>query len=154
MQKDKIQLSIGQKVRTINNVIERYFHTAWEKAGVEPTRMQCATLHYLSSHQKEDVFQKDLEEAFTISGATATNILKVMEKEGLIIRKPMKTDARLKKIVLTEKGLAYHNAAFTNVIRLEEGMKKGFTEEEITIFREYIDRLTQNIVDLVEENTK
>ena len=63
MQKDKKQVSIGQKVRSINNIIDRYFHTAWEKAGVEPTRMQCATLHYLSSHQKEDVFQKDLEEA-------------------------------------------------------------------------------------------
>jgi len=33
-------------------------------------------------------------------------------------------------------------------------MKKGFTEEELTIFREYLDRMTQNIVDLVEENTK
>ena len=32
--------------------------------------------------------------------------------------------------------------------------EKGFTEEELTRFREYLDRLTQNIVDLVDENTK
>ena len=154
MQKDKMQLSIGHKIRIINNTVDRYFHTSWEKTGVEPTRMQCATLHYLCSHQEEEVFQKDLEAAFSISGATATNILKVMEKEGLIIRKPMKTDARLKKIELTEKGFACNDAALANILRLEEGMKKGFTEEELTRFREYIERLTQNIVDLVEENTK
>ena len=146
--------NLGHKVRMVHNNIDKYFHTSWEKAGIEPTRMQCATLHYLRAHQEEDVFQKDLEAFFSISGATATNILKVMEKDGLIRRVPMERDARLKKLEMTEKGIDYDNASRENIIRLEEGMKKGFTEEEITIFREYLDRLTQNIVDLVEENTK
>ena len=144
----------GHKIRIVNNNIDKYFHSSWEKAGIEPTRMQCATLHYLWDHQDKDVFQKDLEAVFSISGATATNILKVMEKEGLIVRKAMKEDARLKKIELTEKGRTFNTVAHENVRRLEKGMEKGFTEEELTRFREYIERLTQNIVDLVEENTK
>lgn len=146
--------NIGHKVRIIHNNIDKYFHTSWEKAGIEPTRMQCATLHYLRAHQDADVFQKDLEAAFSISGATATNILKVMEKDGLIRREPVPTDARLKKLQMTEKGIAFDDASRANVIRLEEGMKKGFTEEELTRFREYLDRMTQNIVDLVDEDTK
>lgn len=146
--------NIGHIVRIIHINIDKYFNTSWKKAGVEPTRMQCATLHYLRAHENEDVFQKDLEAAFSISGATATNILKVMEKDGLINRVPMQKDARLKKLEMTEKGKKFDDAARANVIRLEEGMKKGFTEEELTIFREYLDRLTQNIVDLVDENTK
>ena len=146
--------NIGSKIRIVHNYIDKYFHTSWEKAGIEPTRMQCATLHYLRRHQNEDVFQKDLEVAFSISGATVTNILKVMEKDGLITRVPMEKDARLKKLVMTEKGMQYDEVAYANVIRLESGMEKGFTEEEITRFREYLDRVTQNIVDLVEDNTK
>ena len=146
--------NIGNKVRIVHNYIDKYFHSSWEKAGIEPTRMQCATLHYLRRHKDEDVFQKDLEAAFSISGATVTNILKVMEKDGLITRVPVEKDARLKKLVMTEKGMQYDEVARTNVTRLEAGMEKGFTEEEITRFREYLDRLTQNIVDLVEENTK
>ena len=146
--------NIGNKVRIVHNYIDKYFHSSWEKAGIEPTRMQCATLHYLRRHKDEDVFQKDLEAAFSISGATVTNILKVMEKDGLITRIPVEKDARLKKLVMTEKGMQYDEVARTNVTRLEAGMEKGFTEEEITRFREYLDRLTQNIVDLVEENTK
>ena len=154
MENEEMHSNIGHKVRIIHNYIDKYFHTSWEKAGIEPTRMQCATLHYLRQHKEEDVFQKDLEAAFSISGATVTNILKIMEKDGLIQRIPMEKDARLKKLVMTDKGCAYDQAVHANVIRLEDGMKKGFTEEELAIFREYLDRLTQNIVDLVEENTK
>lgn len=154
MENEKMQQNIGHKVRIINNNIDKYFHNSWEKAGIEPTRMQCATLHYLQIHSDEDVFQKDLELAFDISGATATNILKIMEKDGLITRVPMKKDARLKKLQMTEKGRCYNEAALENVRHLEYGMEKGFTEQEITRFREYLDRLTQNIVDLVEEDIK
>ncbi len=154
MQNKDFDKNIGHKVRIVHNNIDKYFHTSWEKAGIEPTRMQCATLHYLRMHENEDVFQKDLEAAFAISGATATNILKVMEKDDLVRRIPMEKDARLKKLEMTEKGIQFNDVARANVVRLETAMKKGFTEEEITIFREYLDRLAQNIVDLVEENTK
>ena len=149
-----MQNNIGHKVRIINNNIDKYFHSSWKKAGIEPTRMQCATLHYLHVHEGENVFQKDLEAAFDMSGATTTNILKVMEKDGLITRVPMESDARLKKLEMTEKGKAYDEAARENVIRLERGMQKGFTEEELTIFRSYLERLAQNIVDLDEDNSK
>lgn len=154
MQNKEMNRNIGSKIRIVHNYIDKFFHSSWEKAGIEPTRMQCATLHYLRNHKDEDVFQKDLEVAFSISGATVTNILKVMEKDGLITRLPMEKDARLKKLQMTEKGMQYDEVARTNVIRLEEGMEKGFTEEELTRFREYLDRLTQNIVELVDEDTK
>lgn len=154
MQNKDFDKNLGHKVRIIHNNIDKYFHNSWEKAGIEPTRMQCGTLHYLRMNQEKDVFQKDLEAAFSISGATATNILKIMEKDGLISRVPMEKDARLKKIQMTEKGMRYDNVARENVVQLEEGMVKGFSEEELMIFREYLDRLTQNIVDLIEENTK
>ena len=155
MHKKEFEQNIGHKVRIINNYIDKYFKTSWqEKEGVEPTRMQCATMRYLRIHQNEDVFQKDLEAAFSISGATATNILKIMEKDGLIRRVSMPNDARLKKLEMTEKGVALDETARAQVARLEKGMQKDFTEEEFARFRAYLDRLAQNIVDLVEENTK
>jgi DNA-binding MarR family transcriptional regulator len=154
MDNEKIEQLIGHKVRIVHMAIDRYFSSCWGKAEHEPTRMQCATMRYLREHADENVFQKDLEETFSITGATATNILKVMEKEELITRIPMPNDARLKKLEMTEKGYALDEYARANVCRLEEGMKKGFTEEELAIFRGYLDRMAQNIVDLVEENTK
>lgn len=154
MSSENMDQNIGHKIRIAHNCIDKYFKTSWDDIkGMEPTRMQCATMRYLRAHQEEDVFQKDLEVTFSASAATVTNILKVMEKEGLIRRVPMPNDARLKKIEMTEKGCIIDTAARTQVSRLEDGMKKGFTEEEFARFREYLDRITQNIVELVEENT-
>lgn len=153
--KDKeLSQDIGHKIRIVHNYIDKYFHTAWEKEEIEPTRMQCATLRYLRLHKGEDVFQKDLEAAFSISGATATNILKLMEKEGLICRIPMEKDARLKKLEMTEKGIRYDEIAHANVHRLEEGMKSGFSKDELMLFQKYLDRLAENIMKLVDENIK
>lgn len=150
MREDKTTKNLGHKIRIINNNIDKYFHSSWEKAGIELTRMQCATLHYLKSHEKEDVFQKDIEIAFSISGATATNILKIMEKDDFIQRVPMEKDARLKKLEMTQKGTYYHELASEHLNLLEDGMKKGFTEEEITQFYDYLERVAQNIVDLTQ----
>lgn len=154
MDKPDFHKNIGHKVRLAHIAIDRYFNTCWESQGIEPTRMQCATMRYLREHQGQDVFQKDLEEAFSFTAATATNILKVMEKDGLLTRVPMPQDARLKKLELTEKGWELDSKAYANVMRLEEGMRKDFSEEELSRFRAYLDRMTQNIGDLIEENVK
>ncbi len=122
---------MGHKLRIINNQIGRYFANCWHKTGVEVTRMQCATMHYLQTHSNKEVFQKDLEAEFSISGATATNILKLMEKEGLITREPLARDGRLKQLRLTEKGLALDQKARNNVDRLEEAMKKGSQKKNL-----------------------
>ena len=154
--KDKPEkiVPIGQKLRIINNQIGRYFSNCWKKTGVDLTRMQCATIHYLKKHQEDEVFQKDLEAEFSISGATATNILKLMEKEEIILRQPLERDGRLKRIGLTEKGYCLDAKARENIERLEEAMRKNLTEEEIAIFSNVLDKITQNIVDLVEKDAK
>uniref|UniRef100_UPI004056FE10 MarR family winged helix-turn-helix transcriptional regulator n=1 Tax=Agathobacter sp. TaxID=2021311 RepID=UPI004056FE10 len=148
------QNDIGHKMRIAHNAIDKYFSSSWKSTGMELTRMQCATLHYLEKHEGEDVFQKDLETVFSITGATATNILKVMEKEGLIVREPMPTDGRLKKLILTEKGILLNKKAHANVVRLEQGMKKDMTPEEIRLLGELLDRVTQNIVDIIEDDAR
>lgn len=146
------QNEIGHKIRMANNAVDKYFNSSWKSTGMELTRMQCVTLHYLKDHEGEDVFQKDLELVFSITGATATNILKVMEKEGLIIREPMPTDGRLKKLILTEKGILLNQKAHANIVRLHQGMKKNMTVEELELLGILLDRVTQNIVDMIEDD--
>ena len=98
--------------------------------------------------------EKDLERDFSIKGATATNILKPMEKDGVIRRVPLERDARLKKLVLTEKGYRLDAIAHDNIENLEIGIRKGLSEEEITIFSNILDKIAQNIEDLIKENPK
>ena len=80
---------------------------------------QGRTLHFLLA-QTEDVFQKDIEEEYGIRPSTASQLLKQMEKNGLIVRESVSYDNRLKKIVLTEKALKYKGQVVDDLTRLEE----------------------------------
>ena len=143
---------IGYRFRTVDKLIQKYFSTRMVNDGKELTRMQCGTIRYLIENEEREVFQKDLERDFEITGATATNILKLMEKDGIINRVPLERDARLKKLVLTEKGYRLDEFAHNNIEQLEIGMRKGLSEEEVAIFSDIMERITQNIVGLIEEN--
>ena len=63
-------------------------------------------LKYLARHEDQDVYQKDIEEHFSITRSTVSKVVKLMEEKGLIQRLPVPGDARLKKLVLTEQGRA------------------------------------------------
>ena len=68
-------------------------------------------LRFFAENADRDIFQKDFEEEFSIRRSTATKILQLMEKNGLIERQKVESDARLKKIVLTNKALDIHKKA-------------------------------------------
>ncbi len=94
---------------------------------------QGRTLHFLLA-QTDDVFQKDIEEEYSIRPSTATELLKQMEKNGLIVREPVSYDNRLKKIVLTDKALIYKKQVVDDLTELEETLTRGISEEKMKIF--------------------
>lgn len=55
-----------------------------------------------------NIFQKDIEQEFSISRATVSNLVQLVEKKGYISREAISEDARLKKLVLTNKGIEAH----------------------------------------------
>ena len=79
---------------------------------------QGRALHFLLA-QTGDIFQKDIEEEYSIRPSTATELLKQMEKNGLLIREPAPYDNRLKRIVLTDKALVYKDQVVEELTDLE-----------------------------------
>lgn len=105
---------------------------------------QGRTLHFLLA-QSDDIFQKDIEEEYGIRPSTATELLKQMEKNGLIIRKPEAYDNRLKKIVLTDKALIYKDQVVNDLTELEKTLTQGIPEENMKIFFEVIEKMMDNL---------
>ncbi len=137
---------IGHRLRRVHIGIDKYFScNSLEKYGLNLTHAQSTMMQFLYAHRDEDIFQKDIENQFQISGATASNTLKGLEKQGVIVRTPMEDDGRKKKITLTQKGTEFHEAAVRNLLHLEEVLIKGLTEEEITIYRDLLSRSAQNL---------
>ena len=105
---------------------------------------QGRTLHFWLS-QTEDVFQKDIEEEYSIRPSTATELLKQMEKNGLIVREPVAYDNRLKKIVVTDKALQYKRQVVEDLTSLEETLVKGISEADLEFFFHVIEKMMDNL---------
>ena len=97
--------TVGRSVGMLSNLIRRHFSTFSFHDTLSGT--QGKTLHFILARGQEcDVFQKDIEEEYSLRPPTATKLLKDMEKNGLIYREAVPYDARLKRIVATKKSHA------------------------------------------------
>nr|WP_286173018.1 MarR family transcriptional regulator [Caproiciproducens sp. MSJ-32] len=93
----------------------------------------------------KDVFQKDIEEKFTIRRSTVTGVLQSMERNGYIIRETVPYDARLKKIVLTEKAINLHDQVMLEIEEFEKRITRNVSEEELEIFIQILNKLKKNL---------
>lgn len=134
---------IGIQLISITNGIRR---KAIQKGFNTSTNTQQWFLSYIwKNSSRSDVFQKDLENEFSISRPTASEILKTMERKELITRQPTQQDARLKKILLTDKSkeICYENEKI--IQELEANLTRGFSKEELEMLFYLLDKLKKNI---------
>lgn len=136
---------IGFEVRTLNNFTKRYFEQNKPNVFKESTGVHGWAIRYFYENRDKDIFQRDFELRFSIRRSTATNMLKLMEKNGIICRIPVDYDARLKKIVLTDKAIKFHKQATQNLEMLENSLKEGITSEELETFFNVIDKIKNNM---------
>ena len=122
---------LGFELRTIHNLtkeIVRKSHPITDKPPL--TQLQAGIMGYLFRNQEKSICQKHIEEKFNISGATVSNTLQVMEKNGLIIRSSMDEDARLKRITMTQNALQDHMLVEEHMQMMERKMLEGMSDTE------------------------
>ena len=74
-----------------------------------------------------------------------TTMLERMENQGLIRRVQSETDKRKTLLFLTEKAYALKDEYDSVSDKMGSIYYKGFSEEEITQFEEYLDRIRRNL---------
>lgn len=137
---------IGRELKAISNLFSRNvencptFHYVYEL-----TSANAFILGYLAKNQNDDIYQKTIEEKFSITKSTTSKVLKLMEQNGLIMRLNVEEDARLKKIVLTKKGQEAHESVKNGIDSVEEKAFKGFTEQEQEQLFAYLERVKLNL---------
>lgn len=151
MKKERLGFEINHCAR----LIRRYMDTNAVKSYVdELTGTHGRALRYFYQNRDKDIFQKDFEKEFDIRRSTASNILSLMEKNGLIERKSVSRDARLKKIILTKKALELHHKVDEAFIKMEEDISEGITDEEKEVLLKIIEKINTNIERMTEKNDK
>lgn len=140
------QKKLGGEISSIKNLFNRNVENSEVFRYVNMiTSTSSFILGFLERHQDIDIYQKNIEEKFLITKSTTSKILKLMEQNGLIERIGVDSDARLKKIVLTEKGLAINESVRSTLDEVEKKALEGFEPHEITQLYSYFERIKNNL---------
>ena len=99
----------------------------------------------MSEHADRDVYQKDLEGEFGITRSTASRVLRLMEQKGLLERQSVPHDARLKKLVLTERSRRVLQEMCQTGMTIDARLLRGFSPEEVQTLYGFLDRMFQNL---------
>ena len=135
---------IGRSIHILSRQIKRKVDEAVSKYNV--TAVQCSFIEFINRNRKEgNVYAKDIESRFNMRRATVAEILSLMEKNGLIERKSMSEDARLKEITLTKKSTETINSVEREVKKVEKDLKKDLTEEELQNFMNILEKMSKNL---------
>ena len=137
-------METGKMINRISNRLRRRSKRAQETLGI--TGAMGNILDYiLVESERHNVYQKDIESTFSISRSTVTNILKLMEEKGYINRVSVDCDARLKKLILTQKGEEINKVIHTTILSNEEKFDKILTDEEKKTFLYLIRKLKKGL---------
>ncbi len=140
------KIYIGKKINILAKRIHRKIDKEVSQYGM--TAVQGRILGFIfHKSDKKDIFQKDIEEELDIRRSSVTSVLQLMEKNGYIKRVSVTEDARLKKIVMTERGLEVQRKVYDSIVNIEESIRNELSNDEIKTLVNLIDRLTQKIGD-------
>ena len=141
-------MQIGLEVKILGSLIDREIRAKVAVDNLDKmTNMHGHILGFLRRNRDKEVFQRDIEKRFMISGASVSEILKLMEKNGLIERKSVERDGRLKKIVLTEKAIVMHDEVQESIDSVEREIDGLITEEE----RAEFDRIAMKLIEKLKQ---
>ncbi len=142
----KREKDVGFEVRTLSNMIYRQLLAYEARRGVdEVTVMHGWIIGYMYENSDKEIFQKDIEAAFSIARSTVTGILKLMEKKGYIYRKSVERDARLKRLVLTDRGRELHEGTMKNIQMLESHVRENIDTDDLETFFKVIGQMKSNL---------
>ncbi|HJD25491.1 MAG TPA: MarR family winged helix-turn-helix transcriptional regulator [Candidatus Blautia intestinipullorum] len=146
-------MQTGTLIHMLSNLMKRNDSSAGISGAGELTVTQKHVLKFiLLASLHRDVYQKDVEEEFQIRKSTVTGILKLMEKNGFIRRESAQQDARLKKLVPTEKAEALRPSILEHIRRTETHLTEGIPPEELKICRKVMCRMLYNLAEKNREN--
>lgn len=138
---------IGFQLHNLSNLMSRYSQRSCSALQMDDnvSRNNLWIIGYLAHNKDRDIFQKDIENTFCIRRSTVSKVIRLMEEKGFIQRQEMEHDARLKKLVLTESGIAIYQHMQKERLAMEEKLRRGVTEEELEIFFQVMEKFKKNI---------
>lgn len=110
-------------------------------------------LMYLS-RQKGELSQCEIAKELKISPTAASVKIKKLENDGLIIRNPDKTDARINYVSITPKGREIIEKSEKIFRNIDMAMVNNISDEELSAFIDTLKKMNDNLASKLNEGEK
>lgn len=108
---------------------------------------QSKILSSLWNYENECMTFTDLSQKTGLANNTLTNMIKILEEQGLVSLEACKIDKRKRYVSLTELGKAQKAIGDEVSYELGEQFYKGFSSKEVAQFEAYLERIISNLKD-------
>ncbi len=148
--------NIGFTILSLSNQLRYCSNQIAASCGQELNGMQGFIICYLHRSMKsgQPVYQKDIERLLRASRSTISGVLSGMEKRGIILRRCVSQDARLKQVLLTESAWKLQNDIFDQLSGLGQGLQNCLNQEEQDQFFRITEKLQKNLQEITQQKQK
>jgi DNA-binding MarR family transcriptional regulator len=134
---------IRQTIMAITSALTQYI-------GMSPVRV----LLYQKLKDVEEISQAEIQRKLGVGGAVVTRIIKQMEAEGLIVRRPDPSDNRYMLVRLTEAGRQRRDEVVLKTHMIQSTLLRGLSREEFQCMQSALSRIRQNAESLTGDPAK
>jgi DNA-binding MarR family transcriptional regulator len=109
---------------------------SFSESRIEATPIQVMLLFFLQQNNGLSLTQ--ISQGLMLENPTVTGLIDRLEKLGYVKRSDHPNDRRVYLVYLTGKGNKVANKALPIVKKLNEGIKKGYSKEEVENFKKVL----------------
>ena len=136
----------GAWINLLSHKVKTRLNATLQDIGI--TGVQSRVIYYILVHcQEGPVFQRDVESAFGLSRSTATGILQLLEKNGIIRKESVDSDARLKSLVPTQRAAELDAQVRACLRETDLMLTRGLSDGQVQLFKEMAAQMLHNLDD-------
>ncbi len=134
----------GLYINILSHKLKKRMNANMQSLGL--TGLQCRVMHYiLVKYADGPIYQRDVENKFSLSRSTATGILQLMEKNDLILKKSVTSDGRLKSLIPTKKAAHLDEQIGESLRQTEQLLTRGLSNKQLSMFLETVSHMSANL---------
>ncbi len=134
----------GAWINLLSHKVKARLNATLQDLGI--TGVQSRVIYYILTHcQEGPVFQRDIESVFGLSRSTATGILQLLERNGIIRRESVASDARLKSLVPTQRAVELDAQVGACLRETDRMLTRGISDSHLQLFKEIAAKMLCNL---------
>ncbi len=143
MTKYDIEESLPMLMANCVKFMRESLNATFLNAGFDITQEQWNILVYLG--HEDGISQQVLADRYGRSKVSTMNLLKKLEKQGLVLRETHPTDARYNCVYLTVAGRMLQKTLIPLAKGNIQRMSKGISDDEIELLKTLVRKISKNL---------